>query len=713
MAKKTRVTGTGLWSFFFSHAILIAGGIAMPYIQPDTRVYILKGVPLDNTYEHTVYYANPTSQLNAFLAYKKYELEKLSYQRTGAGLMRVQLTYEQMYDCNYMIFQNTAYGNKWWYAFITGVAYVNNTTCEISYEIDVMQTWCYDYTFMPTFVDREHVDPDTESISEYYNYTQPEGLESGSSGIIIGSKAIDTPAKYICYFATETNSGVHQAPQLISNYFTSLVFKSYEAVDNGSIYYALSQDAQADFNGYVNNGKGESLVSVFQSPTGSNPGTTLGTSEIYKMTSYYDGKLSDGYIPKNPKLMCYPFHYITISNREGSVITLRPELFNHQYESQDANKSTVECRLNVASYPSPLAMLSVINYGRDYNNLLKPGGSDQLLTNEDYYDYCLTITDFPNCAIANDSYKAWWAQNQNSYLATQGNIGRTYNTEMANIGNSYAQQMVSLKNSYGNNILSANTAYGNSLRSNQTALTNAGYSAAATMLGGAIKGGAEIAGGFLSLDGGAVASGAGTIAQSAIQAATIDEIAKNTANSNNAIATANLHAAASIGSNNFNSGRQIAELAKQASTLSALTNNQNATATLVAKKQDMMNVPDSSVGAIGGNSIHCIRRDYGFDIREMSAKKEYLIMADNYFEKYGYKIATMKTPSKMNNRPYWHYLQTAGCNIKGNFNVTDISAIKTIYNNGITTWNALENVGNYSLNNHTTVSTLSEENENE
>lgn len=671
----------------------------MPYIQPNTRVYILKGVPIDNTYEHTVYYANATSQLNAFLAYKKYELEKLSYQRTGAGLMRVQLTYEQMYDCNYMVFQNTAYGNKWWYAFITGVAYVNNTTCEISYEIDVMQTWAYDYEFMPCFVDREHVNPDTEKTT-YKNYTQPEGLELGKNYVQADSWTVNRPpVQLLCLIAGDTAEATYDIDNIPSGLDIHLV-TNYLGGKVGS-YKTADAEKNAYLNGLNNMGLADSVYALYMAPTltdiidDSNDNNSV-FPDISRGAVHQFSKTLNGYTPKNKKLYTYPFNYCYVTNNMGDMTEWHFEDFTATENAPDTGLyiqwNDLTCRT-----PIPVTWVVPMNYRGMLND----------------FDSACHIDNYPTCAFTSDTFKAWWAQNKNSYNASLANLQRSYNTEMANIGNSYAQQMVSLKNSYGNNILSANTAYGNSLRSNQTALTNAGYSSAATMLGGAIKGGAEIAGGFLSLNGGAVASGAGTIAQSAIQAATIDEIAKNTANSNNAIATANLHAAASIGSNNFNSGRQIAELAKQASTLSALTNNQNATASLVAKKEDIMAMPNSAKGNASGSGIASFYGLYQFRFVQMCVKPEYLRMIDDYFEKYGYKISQMKTPSKMNNRPYWHYLQTAGCNIRGEFNDTDITAIKTIYNNGITTWNALENVGNYNLNNHTATSKLSEENENE
>lgn len=665
----------------------------MPYIAPNTKVYILKGIPLDNTYEHTVAYSDANKQLTEFLKYKKFELEKLSYQRVGAGLMRVELKYEQMYDCNYMLFQNTSYGNKWWYAFITGVAYVNNTVCEISYEIDVMQTWCFDYEFMQSFVDREHMDPAIDRPENFANHNfQPEGLETGYEPLITGSYFMGGNLRSIMIMATETNTGVKQSFGMLNNYYTPLHVSIYDCGEN---FDNIPQAFYDEINGYVNNGKLESVMNICAGPSSIHG--LLVTDYSYKFDP--EVGLSVGsfkYKPKNSKLFMYPYHYYRVKDMSGNVRIYRPEYF--------LTLTEVHFLIYSYTYPQPSATVVPANYHSPYiNPTLLPTPSEETAREvfKNGSQYGMTVSDYPTYAVANDSYLAWWAQNRNSYIATQNNITRSFNTEMANIGNSYAQQMASLKNSYGNSILQANTAYGNSMRSNQTALQNAGLESASTALSGLLKGGTEIASGFFSMDSSAVASGAGTIMQSAIQAATIDEMAKNTANSNYAINQANLRTAAAIGSNNFNSGKQIAELAKQSASLSALTNNQNATASLVAKKQDMMNVPDGSVGSISGSPVKADLRGYGFVFEEATADYDFLKMADDYFEKYGYKIAEMKKPSKMNNRPYWHYLQTTGCNIKGNFNDTDISAIKTIYNNGITTWNALENVGNYTLNNHT------------
>lgn len=148
------------------------------YIEPNTNIKILHNVPLDTTYNHTIYFANTTEQSNYFSGLAKYTLARQSYQRIERGYMRVQLRSENLYDCNYLMFQNSAFGSKWFYAFITSVEYINNEVSEVGFEIDVMQTWFFDVTLKQCYVEREHSSTDKVGdnlvaenfeIGEYFN----------------------------------------------------------------------------------------------------------------------------------------------------------------------------------------------------------------------------------------------------------------------------------------------------------------------------------------------------------------------------------------------------------------------------------------------------------------------------------------------------------------------------------------------------------------
>ena len=74
-------------------------------------------------------------------------------------------------------------------------------------------------------------------------------------------------------------------------------------------------------------------------------------------------------------------------------------------------------------------------------------------------------------------------------------------------------------------------------------------------------------------------------------------------------------------------------------------------------------------------------------------------MIDDYFEKYGYNVGRIGTINR-NVRPQWTYIKTQGCNIKGNCPASSVAFVKKLYDRGITWWRYGDNVGNYSLNNH-------------
>lgn len=66
-----------------------------------------------------------------------------------------------MQQATYMMFKNTNYENKWFYAFVTDVTWVNNVTWEVSFILDVMQTYYFDFTYSQCLIERQHVEDDS------------------------------------------------------------------------------------------------------------------------------------------------------------------------------------------------------------------------------------------------------------------------------------------------------------------------------------------------------------------------------------------------------------------------------------------------------------------------------------------------------------------------------------------------------------------------
>lgn len=135
------------------------------YIQHDSTVWLLEGVPLDPAYVNTVKWQSAASQKAWFTSHANHIVDKVSYQRHDEPVLRLELEQADVFNCNYMAFTNTAFSDKMFYAFITDVSYTSNNVCEIHFELDVMQTFMFDWTLEQCWVEREH--SATDRIGEH------------------------------------------------------------------------------------------------------------------------------------------------------------------------------------------------------------------------------------------------------------------------------------------------------------------------------------------------------------------------------------------------------------------------------------------------------------------------------------------------------------------------------------------------------------------
>lgn len=646
------------------------------YIVPNTTIYILNNIPLNKSYEHTVYYPDKDTQAQAFMKYKKYTLTDYSYQRSQLGTIRVALKYEQLIDCNYLMFKNTNFENKWFYAFITGIGYVSNDVTDVYYDLDVMQTWCYDYEFLPTFVDRQHSKTDA-----LYENTQPEGLELGADYDRATRLAYNTCGEGnnmdFLILATTNPTGGHPSAG-VSN---GIIFSIYH-------YQGKSEDVIAKLNQFINNGLESNVVGIYTCPENS------GETKSYTT----GGSYASGYTPRNKKLLCYPYCFITVNNHLGQEMELHYENFRASGNKLPDKDYPFTFVLMNTILPIPQSNLVPCNY------LFYDGTSQsaQLIYEKISYDV------YPTGAFSGDTFKVWLAQNKNTYSASLNAIGNTYDTNMAIAENNYTMAGLNAANARTNAHIQANTALTQAENSNKASLavnsaqqskaligdvsgtaSKIGYGAMAGLatsglnLGGAVVGG--IAGGLLGAT--------ETITNQNIYNEQANQI--NTQLLNSQIGA---QAGEAISANTFQTAMKNATLAQTNAQLSALNAYQNATAQLMAKKQDIQHQPSNLHGALMNDTWNARFNLMGFTVYEKHIKPEYAKRIDAYFDKYGYAQRSMYVPERQN-RNHWSYLKTVGCNIKGNINNTDLVTIKTIYDNGITTWNNLEEVGDYTLDN--------------
>lgn len=374
------------------------------YIAPQTNIRLLHNVPFDASYVHSLYFASKSNQTNYFIGLTKYNLNAYSYQRYGKGVLRVQIVAENLYDVNYMMFQNTAFGNKWFYAFVDRVEYINDVTSAIHYHIDEIQTWLLDWTFAQCFVERMHTPTDVAGEN-----IVPEPVEVG--------EYVYNDYAYLSYFGGEST----KIPRIIvaltdvdEDYSFIAEGTMYDGIYGGTTLYAFPATASGaeDVNALITlYGKKspDTIVSIYMLPhdaisdnnvnTGGNlnPIPTSTTGKSYAINLGNCGLQIDGYTPRNNKLFTYPYNFQNVVNGEGANLALRYEFFN------DKN-----AHVHVASSLSqPVQIYCCPMYYKGVN-----WDSSHPTSNPyDMVDEKIVLSNYPCCSWNIDSWKVWWAQN--------------------------------------------------------------------------------------------------------------------------------------------------------------------------------------------------------------------------------------------------------------------------------------------------------------
>lgn len=378
----------------------------MADIAPNSTIKMLKDVPLDETYEHTIYFGNTSAELDRQLAYfeskVKYTYSNNTYQRVNKGKLRISQLADDLYDCNYMMFQNTNFGSKWFYCFVKSVEYINNSVAEIEYEIDVMQTWNADYSLQMCYVEREHSEtdhigdntvPENLEIGEYFYESKGKMWGSMDGWSIIVAATFELGSRVIEGITKNWDVLGDAYPGFYNRYFSGIHFNVIPADD------AHIQEFYDTMHSLFNASKIDEIVGIFMMPTNvvSSKSSSMQiapteiTKSIEKSTSWNYGSSV-----KNNKLYTYPYNCLYVTSSDGNSATYKYEYFN----SENCNFSC-ECAMGI---PPECGLIP-----KDYQFAITT--SD--LKN---HNYTLMLKKFPMCSWANDAFLAWLSQTTTSLL---------------------------------------------------------------------------------------------------------------------------------------------------------------------------------------------------------------------------------------------------------------------------------------------------------
>ena len=280
---------------------------------------------------------------NYFYNLQRKTITNSQYQRKD-NVLRIAENIEDLYGYNYCMYKNCHFNDKWFYAFITKMEYLNEKVTLVYLETDVYQTWQFDFRLSDSFIERQHPDVDSFNTIE----------DNVAHGQLIVKKTVNYnfTGGYFVFCSADpsqddtSNSatysfsiGDYTIPCLI------IYFDSSKAMDLINFVQRVA-----------NKGRGDRIMSIVYVPhippsQRSNmdlQGITSGDVGSFNVCTGFNntGSLQDtvscnfGDIPYTyKKELCYPYSKIVVSDTTtGQIIELAPEKFadlsNVQFDIQ-------------------------------------------------------------------------------------------------------------------------------------------------------------------------------------------------------------------------------------------------------------------------------------------------------------------------------------------------------------------------------------------
>lgn len=359
-------------------------------------------VPFDNSYRHTMDFGSASEQQAYMASVMSQALDRADYTYVRLrNAIQVPFNAESLYTYNYVMFQNSDFGSKWFYSFIVECNYVNDNCTELVLELDVMQTWMFDYSFCECFVEREHVTDDSIGA-----HTNPEP-DMPMRQVILDRNAIDWSRDMVVIVQTCAEPG-----QTAGSWFTpseekfrGKIGSVYHGVYNGCAYYAItclnavaSTELKDFLSAMQSSGAGDAIATVYQVPRQFVQGSGDVSSGLVELTpslslaggtTYQVSRPSSHgtYTPRNNKLLVYPYSYCRISDNNNASADVMYEFSEYDGLLSIGCTGSFEPSGEVFVFPEAYA-------GVAFN-----------------YTAGITFSASAQCSWAYSSYKNWASQN--------------------------------------------------------------------------------------------------------------------------------------------------------------------------------------------------------------------------------------------------------------------------------------------------------------
>nr|DAU30249.1 MAG TPA: Major tail protein [Caudoviricetes sp.] len=252
---------------------------------PTTALRLLD-TPLESDYRNTLWFPDREAQTAYFLGKTIKTYENFQYIKKNNTIV-VDGEVDLLYNCNYIMYQNNNFTNKWFYAFIDRIEWASNSSVRLYVSTDVIQTWFFDITYYDSYVDRCHSDTDVAGDN-----IVPEDFSVGNPGGYQVAGSTDLAPDGIALFATSTYAGESRTGSVNSGIYSGGQNLVDFHIDNPGVGSILDS--------YVKNGTATAVIKLQQYPY------KLKNGPMVVSFSKYPSSIS-GYTPKNNKMLSSAF----------------------------------------------------------------------------------------------------------------------------------------------------------------------------------------------------------------------------------------------------------------------------------------------------------------------------------------------------------------------------------------------------------------------
>lgn len=701
----------------FNYALWLPGTVAT-----------LVNVPWNNDYRDVVKFAN-RAKLNEYIDSVEgsgIRIGDLSYIKPNNPI-RIDIPFNVALRHNYIRVSNPPQAipgdqRRDFYYFITDVKYVAPNTTEIVVQLDIFQTFIYDFKFGNSFIERGHIGIANENAFTGYGrdyLTVPEGLNVGSEYQVVAKRRERLIESKI--------GGLDNLNYAVMVVSTADLFADYgDKVDPDIKVPGMSDlhgmpvgagmyvfRSTPDFHNFMLKMRdaswvAQSIISITMIPRlqryfsdvvwsqidSTSPGLkinyvilnsqfehNLPTNKLTKM--FADWRNSADILNNIPlkyrhlkKFLTFPYMCIEVTTWMGTPIILKPE----SWANADADFTE---RVNLIP---PAQRVNFIP--RSYN--AKPGaaidanGDD----NGDFLDLVATVDGFPSFPAVNDA---------GAVLLAQGAAGRAWSFDSANWSQQRALRSNEVAYDQGQGAVQTGQRVAGNNVIGDSALTSLGNVTAAqqSMIGGigGIAGGA--ASGMRGGPAGA-AAGAGMGAMNALGGAASMAV-QNAANTQalGIRTTQNLSNAGAVAAQ----GNLVNDTNKDLSDWAARGDYENTIAGINSKVEDIRLTQPSMLGQFGGEVMNVLYDNSELNVRWKMLDQSYIRAIGDYWLRYGYAVNRFavipESLMTMEKFTYWKLKETYV--VSAPMPETIKQGIRGLFEKGVTVYAKPEYIGTIDL----------------